>query len=142
MERLRIAAGIPIAGRDVTPENLPQEVGRDAQAISFVKGCYLGQETVARIDALGHVNRHLCGLRIASASQSITPGARIEAAGKAVGHVTSVTESTAAGEFLALGYLRTSHSAPGSSVSIVTSAPDGSESRAEAVVVALPMEPN
>ena len=44
---------------------MPQEVNRDAQAISFTKGCYLGQETVARIDALGHVNRLLVGLRFA-----------------------------------------------------------------------------
>ena len=45
----------------MTADNLPQEVGRDARAINFVKGCYLGQETVARLDALGHVNRILKG---------------------------------------------------------------------------------
>ena len=56
-DTLRIEAGTPVFGRDVDEDNLPQEVGRDAVAISFVKGCYLGQETVARIDALGHVNR-------------------------------------------------------------------------------------
>ncbi len=61
-EAMRIEAGTPAFGRDVTADNLPQEVGRDARAISFVKGCYLGQETVARIDALGHVNRLLKGL--------------------------------------------------------------------------------
>ena len=59
---LRIEAGTPVFGKDVTDKNLPQEFGRDDRAINFVKGCYLGQETVARIDALGHVNQLLKGL--------------------------------------------------------------------------------
>ena len=58
-ETARIEAGTPLYGRDITAENLPQEIDRDRLAISFTKGCYLGQETVARIDALGHVNRLL-----------------------------------------------------------------------------------
>src|SRR4029453_1620592 len=66
VETARIEAGFPLFGRDITDDNLPQEVGRDAKAISFTKGCYLGQETVARIDALGHVNRSLVGLKFAS----------------------------------------------------------------------------
>ena len=66
-DALRIEAGTPVFGRDVTPENLPQEVGRDSRAINFVKGCYLGQETVARIDALGHVNKLLRGKSSAKA---------------------------------------------------------------------------
>ncbi len=59
---LRIEAGTPVFGKEVTDKNLPQEFGRDDRAISFVKGCYLGQETVARIDAIGHVNQVLKGL--------------------------------------------------------------------------------
>ncbi|HEY6564507.1 MAG TPA: hypothetical protein VIY86_08435, partial [Pirellulaceae bacterium] len=58
-ESIRIEAGWPKYGVDFTDQNLPQELARDGQAISFTKGCYLGQETVARLDALGHVNR-LC----------------------------------------------------------------------------------
>jgi folate-binding protein YgfZ len=54
----RIADGYP-APIDIDAKTLPQELGRDARAISFTKGCYLGQETVARLDALGHVNRRL-----------------------------------------------------------------------------------
>ena len=50
--------------RDSHKTTRPQEIGRDDRAISFVKGCYLGQETVARIDALGHVNQILKGLRL------------------------------------------------------------------------------
>ncbi len=59
-EALRIETGTPQFARDFGDDNFPQEVSRDELAISFTKGCYLGQETVARIDALGHVNRQLC----------------------------------------------------------------------------------
>lgn len=55
----RIRTGIPIYGDDVTDENLAQEVNRDQQTISFTKGCYLGQEPIARIDALGNVHWYL-----------------------------------------------------------------------------------
>ena len=58
LERLRLEARYPTAA-DIPPKTLPQELGRDARAISFTKGCYLGQETVARLDSLGHVNRRL-----------------------------------------------------------------------------------
>lgn len=56
---LRVESGFPLFGIDFDESHLPQEINRDAQAISFNKGCYLGQETVARIDALGHVNKKL-----------------------------------------------------------------------------------
>ena len=65
-EAWRIAHGAPLYGREITAEQLPQEVGRDACAISFNKGCYLGQEPVARIDALGHVNWELVTFQIAA----------------------------------------------------------------------------
>lgn len=57
----RIAAGYPWHGVNFNADNLPQ-TARDAVAINFRKGCYLGRETVARIDAMGHVNRVLCGV--------------------------------------------------------------------------------
>ena len=76
-EVLRIEAGTPVFGKDVTDKNLPQEIGRDDRAISFVKGCYLGQETVARIDALGHVNQLLKGLRFEPGA--VYPGGRLGA---------------------------------------------------------------
>lgn len=62
VEAARVEQGTPVFGPDISDQNLPQEVHRDARAISFTKGCYLGQETVARIDALGHVNWLLTGL--------------------------------------------------------------------------------
>ena len=56
---LRLEAGTPAYGIDFDESNLPQEVNRTEQAISFTRGCYIGQETVARIRAYGHVNRQL-----------------------------------------------------------------------------------
>jgi folate-binding protein YgfZ len=58
-EYLRISAMIPRYGVDLSDDHLAQEANRSVQAISFVKGCYLGQEPIARLDALGHVNRQL-----------------------------------------------------------------------------------
>ena len=84
----RVAWGFPAFGVDVTAANLPQEVARDRQAISFVKGCYLGQETVARIDALGHVNKTLVALRLATTTCP-EAGMELKADGQVVGQVTS-----------------------------------------------------
>lgn len=136
-DALRIEAGTPAAGRDVTPDNLPQEVGRDARAINFVKGCYLGQETVARIDALGHVNRHLRGLLLEGGPGDEPPaGSAIETQGKPVGVVTSSAYSPRRGRPVALGYVRTAHATPGSPVQVVVNG-----TRRAAVVTDLPIPP-
>jgi folate-binding protein YgfZ len=87
-EMVRIEAGIPLFGFDFDDRNLPQEVGRDETAISFTKGCYLGQETVARIDALGHVNQQLVGMKF-SGERIPDRGTELTHAGKTTGHVTS-----------------------------------------------------
>lgn len=73
LEVLRIAARYPEFPQDFSEKNLPQELGRDASAISFVKGCYLGQETVARLDALGHVNQSLQHLLLSAAPECEFP---------------------------------------------------------------------
>ena len=105
---LRIEAGTPVFGRDVTEKNLPQELGRDARSISFVKGCYLGQETVARIDAIGHVNQVLRGIRLVDGSGEIQPGYLLKADGKQVGILTSTAFSPGWKAWIALGYVRNS----------------------------------
>jgi tRNA-modifying protein YgfZ len=71
-EILRVEAGFPRYGVDITDDYLAQEVARTKHCISFNKGCYLGQETVARLDALGHTNRELRRLRLAT---SVIPAA-------------------------------------------------------------------
>jgi folate-binding protein YgfZ len=102
---LRIEAGTPLFGVDFDDRNFPQEVGRNERAISFTKGCYLGQETVARIDALGHVNQHLVGVRF---SEDAAPniGAELLRAGKNAGHVTSTAYSPKLQAPLALAMVR------------------------------------
>ncbi|MCG8448432.1 MAG: hypothetical protein MI725_02480 [Pirellulales bacterium] len=85
---LRLESSFPLYGVDFDSAHLPQEVDRNEVAISFNKGCYLGQETVARIDALGHVNRRLCLVRLAG-SEVPQPGLKLLAGDKEVGEVTS-----------------------------------------------------
>ena len=104
--------GIPLFGQDITDDNLPQEVNRDSVAISFTKGCYLGQETVARIDALGRVNRKLVGLAF-SGDQVPSVGALIERDGKRLATITSSCHSTQLGKPLALGYVKRGLEQPG-----------------------------
>lgn len=111
-ETVRVEAGLPLLGIDFSAENLPQEVNRNQQAISFTKGCYLGQETVARIDALGHVNRHVVGVRFDAAAVP-DPGTELHAGEAAVGRVTSAVESPRAQAPLALAMVRRGHNAPG-----------------------------
>jgi tRNA-modifying protein YgfZ len=90
---LRIEAGLPIYGVDISDENLAQEVGRTKTAISFTKGCYLGQEPIARIDALGHVNRELRSLRI-TGELAPPPGSRIFSDASVATHVGTISSSS------------------------------------------------
>ncbi|QEH33442.1 Aminomethyltransferase [Aquisphaera giovannonii] len=140
-EAMRIEAGTPAFGRDLDAKNLPQEAGRDRRAINFVKGCYLGQETVARIDALGHVNQHLLGLRLDPEAAVPPPGSVVEAEGKAVGRVTSAAFSPGWGVPIALALIRSSHAKDGAVVAVkAAEGPAGAAARA--VVSALPMIPD
>lgn len=85
-DALRIEHRIPAAG-DIPEKTLPQELDRTSRAISFTKGCYLGQETVARIDALGHVNRMLALVGVDAAPPSV--GEAVSCDGEVVGVFTS-----------------------------------------------------
>jgi len=110
----RIEYGTPLFGCDITAENLPQEVDRSRLAISFTKGCYLGQETVARIDALGHVNRLLRGVKfLGDAIPAVGTELLATADNKVVGHVTSSCWSPCFHAPLALGVVRRGHHEPG-----------------------------
>lgn len=129
LDCLRIESGTPVFGQDITPENLPQELARDKLAIHFNKGCYLGQETVARLDALGHVNRTLVGIRFAGDTVP-NVGTELWAGEKSVGHVTSASFSPRFQVAIALAFVRRSHNAPGTELSA------GGRT---ATVVALPM---
>ena len=110
---LRVKAGFPWYGIDLDDKNLPQELDRDAMAISFTKGCYLGQETVARLDALGQVQKKLVLWQVNSAKcppvdTQLTVGENV------VGRLTSVTDGDRPDQWLALGYARRTHFETGS----------------------------
>jgi tRNA-modifying protein YgfZ len=107
---LRIESGWPLFGIDFDGSHLPQEVGRDAQAISFRKGCYLGQETIARIDALGHVNKRLVTVKLSALAE---PGDELTADSEVVGRVSSSAYSPKLNAWLALAMVRRGHNAPG-----------------------------
>ena len=102
-ELLRVAAGRPRYGVDLDDGVIPQEAGLNARAVSFTKGCYVGQETVARLHWRGKPNRHLRGIRLtrpAEAGTALTTGA-----GKAVGKLSSVVEHPELG-WIALALVR------------------------------------
>lgn len=86
LELARIAAGVPRVGVDTGPTTLVQEAGLESVAVSFDKGCYLGQETVARIAFRGHVNRGLRGLAL---GEPAAPGAALTRDGREVGRLSS-----------------------------------------------------
>jgi folate-binding protein YgfZ len=96
LERARIEAGVPAWGKELDESILPAEAGLDETHISFTKGCYPGQEPIARLHHRGHVNRRLRVLDVESAQ----PGDEIRLGEKAVGRVTSAVTG------VALGYVR------------------------------------
>jgi folate-binding protein YgfZ len=96
LERARIEAGVPAWGKELDGSILPAEAGLDETHISFTKGCYPGQEPIARLHYRGHVNRRLRVLDVESAQ----PGDEIAFGGKVVGRVTSAVAEKA------LGYVR------------------------------------
>ena len=102
-ETARVEAGIPRFGSDLTPENFPGEAGVLDRAVDFKKGCYPGQETVARMHYRGHPNRTL--FRISYTGEHLAPGTPILQGEKTVGAITSVAPSPVDGETLALCYL-------------------------------------
>jgi tRNA-modifying protein YgfZ len=88
-ERWRIEAGVPRLGVDIDDRTIPQEAFLEQDAVSFTKGCFLGQELVCRIDTRGHVNRYLRRIDVDGAVPGV--GAEVVADDKVVGTVTSVT---------------------------------------------------
>jgi len=107
LEMARIEAGIPRFGQDMDETNLPPEAGLDARAISYTKGCYIGQEVIARIRTYGQVAKALRGLRLADDLKSLpTKGDKLFKGEKEVGYITSATASPALNANVALGYIR------------------------------------
>jgi len=114
---LRIEDGRPWYGPDVTEENLLHETGLVGEYHSPAKGCYVGQEVIARLEARGgHVNKLLRGLRLAAPGAA---GDRIHAGGKEVGRITTAGVSPELGA-IAMGYVHRSASEPGTKVEVAS----------------------
>lgn len=136
LETLRVEAGRPRYGADLTEEIIPTEAYQAAglmdRAVSFHKGCYTGQEVIVRIAHRGHVNRHLRGLLLGDApAPALRSPLFNPATGREAGFVTSVAVSPRLGQTVALGYVRR-ELGPGSVVRL------GSAEGAEATVAEIP----
>jgi folate-binding protein YgfZ len=128
LDALRVEAGRPWYGPDVTEENLLHETGLLREYHSSTKGCYVGQEVIARLEARGgHVNKRLRGLRLAGPAAA---GDTVFKADQAVGRVTTAAISPRLGP-VALGYVHRDHAELGTALEVAGQA---------ATVVALPME--
>ena len=125
LESLRIEAGIPRFGAELTDAVIPLEAELE-HAIDFEKGCYIGQEIVARMKYRGHPNRLLRGIEIDGTPTSpddckLRPGARVFNSDKEVGWITSTSFSPTLGKEVALGYVRIAFTEAGSPIQIETS---------------------
>ncbi len=117
----RIEAGLPWSGREITSESLPAETGQLERAVSFQKGCYLGQEVVERMRSRKVVARLLRGLLVEGNAIPLSGAEILDAENKGIGQVTSACRSFALGRVVALGYVKTASAAPGTEVTIVSS---------------------
>jgi folate-binding protein YgfZ len=134
METARIEAGIPRLGADLDDTTLPPEAGLDQTAISYTKGCYIGQEVLNRIRTIGHVNRRLVGLRLPAELHALPArGEKLLRDGNEAGTLTSAVRSPVCGN-IALGFVRREHAAPGTELTLATGG-------ARVTVSTLPFEP-
>jgi folate-binding protein YgfZ len=134
---IRIETGIPRFGADMDETNLPPETGIDARAVSYTKGCYIGQEVIARIRTYGQVARTLRGLRLADDLKELPrKGDKLFQGDKEVGYITSALASPALKANIALGYVRREHNQTGAQVTLRT--PVG---ESPAKIVGLPFLP-
>jgi aminomethyltransferase len=130
LEIHRILSGVPLYGVDIRERELPQET-EQTRALSFTKGCYIGQEIVERIRSRGNVHRMFTGFAVENGAP-VEPGAKIVVDEKELGEVTSVASLPAeSGRRVALGYIRREAGTPGHNVRIGAAA---------AKIVKLPFE--
>lgn len=133
LETFRIEAGLLRYGFDIDEERLPVEAGLASESISYTKGCYPGQEVMARLKTYGNVKKQLTGL-IFKGESLPNRGDEIFHDNKAVGVVTSTVKSPFLGRIIALAYLRTTSTAPDTILDVQI----GENRTAEASVTTLP----
>ena len=134
LELARIEAGIPRFGADMDETNLPPEAGLDKIAISYSKGCYIGQEVIARIRTYGQVAKSLRGIRLAYDLKKLpVKGDKLFLGEKEIGFVTSATASSKLKGNIALGYIRREANQTGTELVLQTT-----EEKTPAKIVELP----
>jgi folate-binding protein YgfZ len=116
MNSIRIEQGTPWSGSEADESNLPQELQRDDKAISFNKGCYLGQETVARLDALGRVNQLLVRVKFGKDQPEV--GRELAADDKIVGRITSLAWSPEFDQWIGFAYVKRAYAKPDSELQL------------------------
>ena len=135
LEIARLEAGIPRFGVDMDESNIPLEAGIESRAVSYKKGCYIGQEVINRIHSVGHVNKELRGLRLADDLKALPlKGDKLFHDGKEVGYVTSAVKSPALNANIALGYVRREANASGTELVLRLGADE-----TKAVIAELPL---
>jgi aminomethyltransferase (EC 2.1.2.10) len=113
LDVLRIERGYGAFGRELSQEYIPLETGL-LDAVSFSKGCYVGQEIIARMESRGRLAKRLCGLQL---NQPVTPPAKLVCDGRDAGDLTSAAVSPRFGP-IALAYVRTAYAEPGTVVGV------------------------
>ena len=132
LESLTLEAGVPLFGKDMTSAVNPMQAGLEDKAIDFEKGCYIGQEVIAKIKYLGQVNRGLVGLKI-SIDATPGPGAAVYSDEKSIGAITRAAYCPTVGAVLAFSYLPRAQMESGTHVKV-----DIQGSDVEAIVESLP----
>ena len=136
LEMARIEAGIPRFGADMDETNLPPEAGIEGRAVSYTKGCYIGQEVIARIRTYGQVAKALRGLRLDDSIKVLPQtGDKLYQGDKEIGYVTSALASATLRSNIALAYVRREHNGIGTELTLRTA-----EGESPARIVGLPFK--
>ncbi|MBV8213319.1 MAG: folate-binding protein YgfZ [Verrucomicrobia bacterium] len=139
VETFRIERGIPEWGHELNEDVIPNEAGLDQRAVSYTKGCYVGQEVISRLKSLGHVNRKLCGIQLIDGSVLVTGQKLLNASGKQTGFVTSAARSEQLGAWIGLAYVKRNFDQAGSRYHLQN--PDNSDLIGTAELRSLPIIP-
>jgi tRNA-modifying protein YgfZ len=139
VETFRIERGIPEWGHELKEDVIPNEAGLDQTAVSYTKGCYVGQEVISRLKSLGHVNRQLCGVQLIDGSVLTKGDKLLNDSGQQTGFVTSAARSQQLGAWIGLAYVKRNFIKTGSRHRLQN--PDNSDLIGTAELRSLPIIP-
>jgi folate-binding protein YgfZ len=139
VETFRIERGIPEWGHELSEDVIPNEAGLDLKAVSYTKGCYVGQEVISRLKSLGHINRKLCGVQLIEGSGLTSGHKLVNDSGQQTGFVTSAARSEQLDAWIGLAYVKRNFDQPGSRYCLQN--PDNSDLIGTAELRSLPIIP-